>query len=277
LAEGALKSGIVTAAFDAVAETYDDVFTQSCVGLAQRAAVHRELDRAFRPGQHVLEINCGTGVDAVYLACRGVRVLACDASARMIEVARRRAARDAIDTRPEFRVLPTERIGALLDTEGHAQFDGAFSNFAGLNCVEDLSAVARELAMLLKPGATALFCVFGRLCLWEIFWYLGQGKPRKAFRRFHAKGDTARLAENVMVHVHYPAVRTLAQLFLPQFQFKGWKGVGVAVPPTYLESVMGRFPEFLRALATVDRGLGSCPGLRGMADHALVKLERSRT
>lgn len=273
----ALRSEVPTAAFDAVAETYDDVFSQSHIGRAQRAVVHRELDRAFQPGQRILEINCGTGVDAVYLARRKVSVLACDASPRMIEVARRRVVHVEIAIRPEFRVLQTERIGTLLATEGDAAFDGAFSNFAGLNCVEDVSAVARELAKLLKPGATVLLCVFGRLCVWEILWYLGRGEPRKALRRLRSKGDDARIAEGVTVHVHYPAVRVLARFFLPYFQLNGWQGVGLAVPPTYLEQVVSRFPRVLGALAAVDRTAVSWPVLRGLADHSLLKFERLRT
>ena len=79
-----------TAPFDAIADEYDAVFTHSLIGRAQRESVWREIDRLFRPGQRVLEINCGTGVDALHLAARGVQVVACDASAGMVAVARRR-------------------------------------------------------------------------------------------------------------------------------------------------------------------------------------------
>src|SRR5713101_6806235 len=101
------------APFDAVAEAYDDAFTNSRVGRAQRDAVWEELDRVFQPGQRVLEINCGTGVDAVHLASRGVEVLACDAAPRMIEVARRRLLRANLGVGVEFRTLATEEIGKL--------------------------------------------------------------------------------------------------------------------------------------------------------------------
>lgn len=275
-AESALGSESIARAFDTLAETYDDVFTRSQIGRAQRATVHRELDRAFRPGQHILEINCGTGVDAVHLGRRGVVVIACDASPRMIEVARKRTAGAEIERRPEFLVLPVERIATLTEAEGRGRFDGAFSNFAGLNCVADLSPVAQGLGALLKPGAILLLCVFGRFCAWEILWYLMHGKPRKAFRRLRPDGDCARLADGAVVHAHYPAVRTLARLFAPHFRLKEWKGVGVAVPPTYLESVSCRFPRVFAALREIDRWVGSYPVVRGMADHVLLRFERTR-
>ena len=76
--------------FDAVADEYDGRFTTSLIGRAQRESVWLEMDRLFRPGQRILEINCGTGVDALHLDALGIHVVACDASAKMVDVARRR-------------------------------------------------------------------------------------------------------------------------------------------------------------------------------------------
>ena len=49
----------------------------------------RWLDTAFQPGEQVLELSCGTGEDALHLAEQGVRILATDPSAGMLEVARK--------------------------------------------------------------------------------------------------------------------------------------------------------------------------------------------
>ena len=56
----------------------------------------------------------------------------------------------------DFRVLDTAKLDSLVVD---APFDGAFSNFSGLNCVQDLSQVAGNLARLVKPGAR-IFCVW---------------------------------------------------------------------------------------------------------------------
>lgn len=61
-------------ALDAIAETYDEVFTNSVTGRAQRELVWRELDRCFHPQQRILELECATAVDATHLASRGVEV-----------------------------------------------------------------------------------------------------------------------------------------------------------------------------------------------------------
>src|ERR1700723_3223874 len=133
------------APFDAIAGRYDESFTNSMVGAAQRASVWKKLEKAFRPGDSVLEIGCGTGVDACFLAERGVSVLACDSSPAMIRVAARRVRELGINT-VDVRLLAAESLATLQD---EAPFDGAFSNFAALNCVEDLSALSQNLGRLL--------------------------------------------------------------------------------------------------------------------------------
>jgi len=259
------------APFDHVADSYDAVFTNSLIGRAQRDSVWEELDRCFSPGQRILELNCGTGVDALHLAERGVAVLACDVAPRMIQVARAGLNSRAERSRVDFRVLATEDI-AVLAEEG--PFDGVFSNFGGLNCVPDLPAVARNLARLLAPGARALLCMAGRRVAWEIVWYLGKGNPRKAVRRFGRGGAVGRLAEGVTVDVRYPSVGTMARLFAPEFRLLRIKGIGVAVPPSYLEPLARRFPRVLETLAGADRLLSRIPVFRILADHVLLEFQR---
>jgi SAM-dependent methyltransferase len=279
MASRTLETSFRGAPFDALAETYDQTFTFSRIGRVQREAVTREMDSVFRPGQRVLEINCGTGVDALHLATRGVAVLACDVAPGMIGVARQRADKARLEGRLrapiEFHVLAAERIGLLRDASFTTQFDGVLSNFAGLNCVADLSAVARDLAMLLKPGARAVLCLFGRLCVWEIVWYLGHGNPGKAFRRLRSGESLATLADGAAVPVRYFSVRELCQRFSPHFRFESRKGVGVAVPPSYMEPWAQRFPRVLSLASYIDHWLGRCPLMRAMADHVLITLERT--
>src|SRR5690348_10540712 len=82
----------VESPFDALAADYDRAFTTSTIGRHMRAAVWRRLDAVFRPGDRVLELSCGTGEDALYLARKGVRVVATDSSPRMLEKARAKVA-----------------------------------------------------------------------------------------------------------------------------------------------------------------------------------------
>jgi ubiquinone/menaquinone biosynthesis C-methylase UbiE len=257
-------------AFDALARSYDDVFTESCIGRAQRSSVWREMDRHFLPGQSILEINCGTGVDALYMAKRGVRVVACDASREMIAAARRRLAKSGFEKSVQFHSLPTEDLGQL---EEVPLFDGALSNFAGLNCVQDLPAVGSNIARLLRPGAVLMICVFGRWCLWEVFWFLARGNPHKAFRRLGSNRTSAHL-KGYEVDLHYSSVREWKRAFAPFFKLEIWKGVGVTVPPSYLEPLAIRYRRSFRAAISADRGLERNPVARCFGDHLLLTFRR---
>ena len=259
------------APFDAIAERYDETFTASKIGQAQRGSVWRELEKAFRPGDRVLEIGSGTGVDACFLAEQGVRVVACDSSPRMIAVATRRIVEGENFRLVSLRLLAADEI-ASLQSEG--QFDGAFSNFGALNCIEDVQRFARDLAILLKPGATALLCWMGPCCLWEIAWCLAHAKTAKAFRRFHRGGVTARLAEGATVRVHYPPIRLLDRAFGPEFRLVSIKGIGVSVPPSYLEPWAHRFPRLFELSTQADLLLSHFPGVRALADHILLEFRR---
>src|SRR5262245_32112344 len=115
--------------FDVLAPVYDDLFTNSKIGRAQRQEVWSKLERVFQPGNKILEINCGTGVDAVYLARMGVRVLALDSSAGMIAATERRLDKESMHEFVTCRQLAIEDLGQL---NGVGLFDGVLSNFGGL-------------------------------------------------------------------------------------------------------------------------------------------------
>jgi SAM-dependent methyltransferase len=265
------RPNIYTAPFDAIAERYDESFTASKIGRAQRASVWDKLGGVFRSGDRLVEIGCGTGVDACFLAERGVDVIACDSSPQMVAVATRRVAEKERPGSIYPRLLAAEDIHAL---RHDGSFDGAFSNFGALNCVQDLRPFARDLAAVLNPGATALLCWMGPCCAWEIVWYLATGKPGKAFRRFHRDGVSAQLAGGANLRVRYPSVRELVRTFAPEFRLKSLKGIGIAVPPSYIESWANRLPRLFDFSVRADSLLGHCPGIRALADHVLLEFRR---
>lgn len=255
--------------WDSVADAYDQDFESTLIGQLKRAAVWRDLDRLFVSGQRVLEINCGTGIDALHLAERGIRVVACDISQRMIELARLRVGSTRFSKAIDFRTLATEEIAALIEDGG--RFDGAFSNFSGLNCVEDLRTVSRNLSQLLHPGGRALFCMLGRFVPWDILWFGAHGQFRRALRR--VSGPTTRAVPGGTLNVAYPSANQIAEAFAEHFNLRRFGGIGICVPPSYMEHWARRFPKAVSAFASGDRLLGGLPGFRSMADCILLELE----
>jgi ubiquinone/menaquinone biosynthesis C-methylase UbiE len=260
------------AAFDRLAEGYDRIFTDSLIGRAQRDAVWKVLIRTFQKNDNILELNCGTGEDAIFLAGKGISVFACDASQQMIDRAEQRLRHTSPQVSAVFCELPTERIGEL---HPETQFDGAFSNFSGLNCVADLSVVASSIERLIRQNGRLVLCFSTRFCLIEILYYLIRGQWRKALRR--CKGYTEVTLDDVQFTVYYPTVRQIRRHFAPGFRLYSRTGIGVAVPPSYLEPWARRHPGIFRLLCRLEGLLATLPFFRSTGDHVLLCFENGRT
>src|SRR5690348_6971761 len=128
--------------FSRAAAFYEDDEHGNVMARWTRVQSLRALDAAFHPGDLVLEIGCGTGIEAVHLARRGVRVVATDAAPGMIEVLSAKLAPggSAHDVVSEITpvVLPASRLGELVEKYGAGAFDGCYSSMGPLNCEPDL-------------------------------------------------------------------------------------------------------------------------------------------
>jgi len=235
--------------FDLLAGDYDRTWTNSAAGRLQRDAVWRQIARLFRAGDHVLDLGCGTGEDAEHLIRHGVRVRAMDASPEMVRLARNRGVNAEVGT-----------IEKIHDLEG--AFDGVFSNFGALNCVEDLALLRSPLARLVTSGGHLALCLMGRFCLMESLHFLRQRRFRKASRRW--LGRTC--IEKLGMHVFYPTAREMERAMAPEFRFVRRTGIGLAVPPS---CISGLSAASLTVRNRIDERVAHWPLLRAMADHEL--------
>lgn len=259
-------------AFDTVAHDFDHRFGEWLSVNAQRRAVQRTLGEIFPPGSRILEIGGGTGEDALWLARRGCDVLVTDASPRMVQIAAHKLrAHDG----SRVRVVAAETLETLTSDDpeiGFQRFDGAFSNFAALNCVSDLPAVARGLARLVRPNGTLALVIFGTCSPGEVVVELARLRPRSAFRRFSAHPVAARLnGRNFSVQYHRSwQIRGAMQ---PWFRAVRRRGIGIFVPPSAAEPWISRHPRLLRALEAMDRRVSTW--LAPLGDHVLYQFERT--
>lgn len=142
--------------FDRIAGRYDLLNSVMTAGLhhrwRQRAAERAELSR----GDAALDVCCGTGDLALELADRVApdgRVVGCDFSEPMLDLAREKAARQgAAGVRFEW-------ADALRLPYDRDRFDAVTVGF-GVRNLSDLDAGLREMARVLRPG--------GRLVVLEI-------------------------------------------------------------------------------------------------------------
>jgi ubiquinone/menaquinone biosynthesis C-methylase UbiE len=260
------------AAFDAVADGYDLTFTQPLLGQWLRKAVQRQLAERVQPDDHVLELGCGTGEDALWLAQRGARVTATDASSAMLEIAARKAAAAGLADRISFAQLDLSHAPAWQQPEQN-HYDKVLANFGVLNCLPDHRALAATLAQWLRPGGLVALVLMSPFCPWEIAWHLAHGRIRSAFRRFRS-GSEAHIGNGSTVRVWYPSPRQLCAEFAPNFRPIHAAGIGILLPPAYLASLVTRWPRLFAHLAGWERHLEHHFPWTWCADHYLIILQR---
>jgi SAM-dependent methyltransferase len=258
-------------AFDAIAPVFDARFGSWRSVAAQRRAVRGELLRVFPKGGHILEVGGGTGEDARFLAEGGFHLLLTDPSPAMVAEAKAKLAplggRAEVAAGEEMEDFAARHLAAA-----GARFDGAFSNFAALNCVDDLGPVARGLATLLKPGTAAMLVLFGTFCPGEMVVETLRGRPHLALRRCKRGSALARLAKREF-HVVYHRRTAMERAFAPWFVLEKRLGIGVTVPPSAAEPWISEQPRLLAAMEAVDRGLARPLAMLG--DHVLYQFRRT--
>ena len=111
-----------------------------------------------------------------------------------------------------------------------------------------------------------------RACLWETLLYpLAAALHRKGVAE-EAWSDEP--AEDGEFRVYYPSVNAVRQAFAPWFRFVAAPGVGLFLPPSYLEPSAAKHPLITAALARADRAAAHWPGFRSLAENRLVILRR---
>jgi SAM-dependent methyltransferase len=268
--------------FDAVAQEYDSTFSHTAVGRLLRERVWEIIrgTTSSRATNMALELNCGTGEDAIWMAKQGWQVLATDASAEMVAVSRAKASIqlsesfELSESSIQFQTCPFTEIENL--SEGN--FDLIFSNFGGLNCIppEDLRQLGKAVAQKLKPGGKFIAIVMGRFCWWETLYFLLKGKPCEAFRRLGKKPVDARLDAKTTVPTWYYAPSE----FKKHLHFTDQKStimpIGLWLPPSYLNPFFEKRPRLLACLNFLEKKLA--PSWLAMtADHFLICLESTES
>ena len=269
MAEG-LRTPMTAAAFDQAAAAYDADFAGTMAGLRLRESVWSRLARFVKPGMHALDLGCGTGEDALWLARNACRVTAADGSPAMLEQIAAKAARLNLAHRIRTTALDLNAPEESEPPAGHP-FDLVISNFGAINCVDDLRVLGRKLAGWVKPGGIVALGVMGRFCAWETAYYLAR-LDRRAWRRWSGRAEASIGGQGISVR--YWSQRELLRALRPSFHPLATHGVGTFLPPSYLFHSVERHPRLFSALLRCESYGSHIWPLSRMGDHVLVILRR---
>lgn len=262
-------------AFDRLAPAYDALASGDAF-LRQRKQTHAAFARWIRPGFRVLEIGCGTGVDTEFLAKLGARVIACDPSDEMLSRTKRRLANAGVGDRAGILSCGLQDLPHFLDALDHSEgFDAVVSNFGALNCAPSLDALGVIGRRHLRAGGALAIGLMGRTCLWETLYFTAHGDRVRAARR--RASNVALPVAGIDVPTFYHRTSDVAAALGDGFSRAAEIGVGVMVPPPYLESRWQQVPPAVRRVAAgIDRLAGSWPIVNHLGDHTLTRWVKHR-
>ncbi|HVT59850.1 MAG TPA: class I SAM-dependent methyltransferase [Thermoanaerobaculia bacterium] len=231
----------VGAAYDGVAAGYDSLVVEDAW---MREVLWAHYARAFAAAHRVLDVGCGTGLDTLFLAARGIQVTGIDASAAMIERLREKARRSGLEARVEALVEDAARLSAW----PAGGFDGIVSGFAGLNTV-DLGRFAADASRLVRPGGRLVLHLLAPEGVWARLRRLVRGDWRGGATAHEPRSRerTVTIGGRPIRHALLPAAETYRRCFAAHFSLLDAYGQGFLWPrrsgrrlPLRLRRALGR-------------------------------------
>lgn len=256
--------------FDFAAAGYDTEFTHSAIGKRQRQMVYGFLESRLDLWNEILEINCGTGEDALWFANNGKQIIATDISSEMIKTAKAKAElRNTANI--EFKTLDITKINTL---DSSKKYDLIFSNFGGLNCLSPDELIAfLETARdkLLAGNGSIVMVIMSKGSIWESLFYLRKLNLRKAFRRNTNRALLVNVnGQNVPTYYYNPSFFKKVK---ESFIIEAIQNVAFFLPPSYLEPIFAKRPGLLNFFFRLERKFCKLSFLAGFADHYLIELK----
>jgi len=224
------------------AENYDEKrFSCECNMLYDR--ISKEIVFGYlKDSQQVLDAGTGTGRFAIYLAQRGINVVAIDSSKEMVEIARKKAQQEGCQHRIHFIVSDIENLPFK---------DESFDGFCSITVLIHFACrdyAVSELSRVLKPGGIAVLDVPNKLLsrAYRPFLILAR---KTTFQDYHYNVREIKklLLDNSVELVEQRAFaklpRLIIHLFLCRLKLK------------FLRGVIKRFERFNFGGTSIIRGL----------------------
>jgi len=258
--------------FDKAALTYDQEFTHSNIGKALRDNVWKYLDQVLENNSplKILELNCGTGEDAIWFARKGHQVFATDLSEEMAKLTSGKVQHKELQQLVDVFTCDAR---AISECDLPSDFDLVFSNFGGLNCLNnlELNKLSEDICNLLKPNGRFIAVVMPRYCMWESFYFLTKFDFKKMFRRNTINSLQVKVGD-IDVDTWYYSPAQFYHLFQIYFRKLLVKPVGIAIPPSYMEKTIGENPNLMNPLYQLESFLGGIASLSAISDHFLIDM-----
>lgn len=234
----------VSNGFSEIYDEYEELNKSNYVDQYMRNQVYRHVGKYISHSSGLLEINAGSGIDALYFASRGHTVLATDIAHKSGAYIMDKATRFKLPNLC-FKRLSFGELHQLLPE----QFEYIYSNFGGLNCTPNLPAVLGSIENLLVRDGYATLVVLNKNYIWDWLRIL-KFRRKKAFYRRSTRPIYANI-KSQKIRVFYYSPREFVRL-LPD----SMKVVNIEPLSTFYPNVnhpwLTKYPRLIKSLLRVE-------------------------
>ena len=257
-------------AFSKQAPLFDQLYGANSVIAYKRKRVREHILKYANPGSSMLELNCGTGEDALFFAEKGFSIHATDISNEML------SRLDQKLKSSDFKKNISSEHCSFIELESlnnKGPFDVIFSNFGGLNCSGELDEVLYKLKPLVKPGGVITLVIISNFCLWETL-LVFKGKFKTAFRRFFSKNGRKAHLEGHHFKCWYYSPSFIKNILEKDFALLDIEGLCTIVPPSYIENFGEKYPGLYSFLERKENSLKSKWPWKYIGDYFIISFKK---
>ena len=257
-------------AFSKQSKVFDAIYGGDDIVFYKRQRVREHVLKYIRPESSILELNCGTGEDAIFFAQRGHNVHATDISSGMLTKLMIKTQESDCSKKISFEQCSFTDLNSL---KNKGPFDHIFSNFGGLNCTGELDKVLRPFSSLLKSGGCVTLVIISKFCLWETL-LLFKGKFETAFRRFFSANGRKANVEGTQFKCWYYSSGYIKKQLKRDFEVINIEGLCTLVPPSYIEGFSKKYPQLFNFLKDRERKWAAKWPWKYIGDYYIISLKK---
>jgi ubiquinone/menaquinone biosynthesis C-methylase UbiE len=262
---------LVSKAFSDQSVKFDHITSNNPMEVLFREFTRQKVSEYIKPGEHLLELNCGTGLDAVFFAQQGLSVLATDNSQGMLQQATEKIKQQKLEDKIQFLQCSFNALSGLPSGKTYEQ---VFSNFGGLNCSDDLGKVIEQLDPYLKKGGMVHWVMISPLCPWEWFSLL-KGRFSYAFRRLSKNGVESKIDGNPFMTYYY-STGYIKKHFGEKYKVLQLHSMGCFLPPTYKEEFPKKWPRLFSLMRFLEKHMSGLWPFNRFGDLYLISLQKKQ-
>lgn len=257
-------------AFSRQSVIFDQIYGNDPIIQYKRKRVRDHVNRYLIPNGTMLELNSGTGEDAIYFAGKGVHVHTTDLSEGMLSVQRKKIKEIGLESMISSEQCSFTELENLNNT---GPFDYIFSNFAGLNCTDRLDHVLQSFHPLLKKEGVITLVILPKFCLWESSLFV-KGKWKTAFRRWSGKSGAKSHIEGEYFNCWYYNPTYVQKQLGEKYELLSLEGLCTLVPPSYMQGFTVNYPNIYQRLIRLEDKWKSVWPFRSMGDYYIISFRK---